>query len=143
MPVTSPPLKATVSSHSFSSTEAFQSNPSSTLNALALKDADAKLRRKIDLRLCTIAGILASLDLLDSGILSSASVTSLLSDLGLEGNRYSVSIFIFTVSSIAFQLPATLAVRFLGPRLFFALITFSFGLITLVCAYLALLQCWF
>lgn len=34
-----------------------------------------KLVRKIDLRLCTIAGILCSLNLLDSGIISSASVT--------------------------------------------------------------------
>ena len=132
MTVKSLPPKTAVSSHSFSSTEAIQPDVGSTVDTTAVKDADSKLRRKIDLRLCTIAGILASLDLLDSGILSSASVTSLLKDLDLEGNRYSVSIFIFTVSSIAFQLPATLAVRIFGPRLFFALITFSFGLITLV-----------
>ena len=128
MSIKSPP-KTTFSSNSYSSTEAIQPDPSSTVD---VKNADTKLRRKIDLRLCTIAGVLASLDLLDSGILSSASVTSLLKDLGLEGNRYSVSIFIFTVSSVAFQLPATLAVRVLGPRIFFALITFSFGLVTLV-----------
>lgn len=34
------------------------------------------LSRKLDWRLCTIAGILCSLNLLDSGIISSASVTS-------------------------------------------------------------------
>src|SRR4051794_18575175 len=59
--------------------------------------AEARLVRKIDLRLCTISGILCSLNLLDSGIISSAAVTSMLSDLQLTGNRYSVSIFIFTV----------------------------------------------
>ena len=57
-------------------------------------------------------------------------------DLDLQGNRYSVSIFIFTISSIAFQLPATLAVRFAGPRLFFASITFAFGLITFCTAFI-------
>lgn len=70
----------------------------------AQKHEESKLRRKVDLRLCSIAGILCSLNLLDSGIISSASVTtsvssptgeesvlklySMLKDLSLEGNRY-------------------------------------------------------
>lgn len=91
------------------------------------------LRLKVDLRLCTIAGLLCSLNLLDSGVISSASVTSMLNDLALaQGNRYSVAILIFTVTSVCFQLPATIAVRLIGPRIFFAVITFCFGLITLV-----------
>lgn len=91
------------------------------------------LRRKVDIRLCTIAGLLCSLDLLDSGLISSASVTSMLSDLGLDqGNRFSVSILIFTVSGVCFQLPATIAVRLIGPRIFFSFVTFGFGLISLV-----------
>lgn len=91
------------------------------------------LVRKVDLRLCTIAGILCSLNLLDSGIISSASVTSIFSDLGLGvGNRYSVAILVYTVASVTFQLPATVAVRMLGPRLMFASITVAFGIITMV-----------
>ncbi|KAI1267320.1 putative MFS transporter [Xylariaceae sp. FL1019] len=97
---------------------------------------ERRLRRKIDLRLCTIAGILCSLNLLDSGVISSAAVTSLPTDLGLTGNRYGVAIFIFTVSSIAFQLPSTLAVRTFGPRLWFAVITFAFGIITMATAFI-------
>lgn len=94
---------------------------------------EKKLLRKVDLRLCTIGGLLCSLNLLDSGIISSASVTSMLSDLGLDhGNRYSVSILIFTVASVTFQLPATIAVRLVGPRIFFLLTTTFFGIITLV-----------
>lgn len=57
------------------------------------------------------------------------------SDLDLTGNRYSVSIFIFTIASIAFQLPSTIAVRRFGPRIWFATITFSFGLITMCTAF--------
>ena len=38
-------------------------------------EVEARLRLKVDLRLCTIAGILCSLNLLDSGIISSASVS--------------------------------------------------------------------
>ena len=104
-----------------------------------IKDQDAsdkKLRLKIDLRLCSIAGVLCSLNLLDGNIISSASVTSMLSDLGLDvDNRYSVAIFIYTIASITFQLPSTLAVRLLGPRIFFATITFLFGLFTLCTAF--------
>ncbi|KIV77269.1 hypothetical protein PV11_09080 [Exophiala sideris] len=97
-------------------------------------EAERQLRLKIDLRLCTIAGILCSLNLLDSGIISSASVTSMLSDLDLTGNRYSVSIFIFTVSSICFQLPSTILLRYVGPRIFFTTITCAFGMITMCTA---------
>ncbi|KAL8662279.1 MAG: hypothetical protein Q9168_008284 [Polycauliona sp. 1 TL-2023] len=98
---------------------------------------EKRIRLKVDFRLCTIAGLLCSLNLLDSGIISSASVTSMLPDLGLDqGNRYSVSILIFTVASVCFQLPATLAVRILGPRIFFPLITFSFGLVTMCTAFI-------
>jgi hypothetical protein len=79
---------------------------------------EGNIRLKVDLRLCSIAGILCSLNLLDSGVISSASVTSMLSDLELNvGNRYSVSIFIFTIASIAFQLP------------------FCFGIITMCTAF--------
>ncbi|RAH83872.1 MFS general substrate transporter [Aspergillus japonicus CBS 114.51] len=101
-----------------------------------LKLLEKQVRWKTDLRLCSIAGILCSLNLLDSGILSSASVTSMPSDLDLHGNRYSVSIFIFTVASIVCQLPCTLAVRWVGPRVWFAAITFIFGLITLCTAFI-------
>jgi MFS family permease len=98
---------------------------------------EKRVRWKVDLRLCSIAGLLCSLNLLDSGILSSASVTSMLSDLDLnQGNRYSVSIFIFTIANVAFQLPCTLAVRFVGPRVWFATITFLFGLLTMCTAFI-------
>lgn len=100
-------------------------------------ELERRLRLKVDLRLCTIAGLLCSLNLLDSGIISSASVTSMLEDLDLTlGNRYSVSIFIFTISSIVFQLPSTIAVRTFGPRIWFAFITFCFGLITMCTAFI-------
>ena len=97
---------------------------------------DKRLRLKIDLRLCSIAGVLCSLNLLDSSIISSASVTSMLSDLGLDvGNRFSVAIFIFTIASVCFQLPSTIAVRLAGPRAYFAIVTFLFGLLTMCTAF--------
>ena len=101
-----------------------------------LEMLEKRVRWKVDLRLCSIAGILCSLNLVDSGILSSAAVTSMLKDLGLDqGSRYSVSIFIFTLSSVSFQLPCTIAVRSVGPRVWFASITILFGVLTLCTAF--------
>ena len=121
----------TVASDSASKTSLVPSRPTDDIHDILKQERI--LRRKVDLRLCTIAGLLCSLDLLDSGLISSASVTSMLSDLGLDqGNRFSVSILIFTVSGVCFQLPATVAVRLIGPRIFFSLATFGFGLISLV-----------
>jgi len=98
---------------------------------------ERRLVRKIDWRLCTIAGVLCSLNLLDSGIISSASVTSIFGDLGLGvGNRYSVSILVYTVASVTFQLPATILVRIVGPRLMFSFITVGFGVITMCTAFI-------
>ncbi|KAJ4393178.1 hypothetical protein N0V93_002385 [Gnomoniopsis smithogilvyi] len=96
---------------------------------------DRRIVRKIDLRLCTIAGLLCALDLIDSGIMSSASATSMPTDLGLVGDRYSTAIWIVTLAQVVFKLPATIAMRFIGPPVFFTCTTILFGLITLCMAY--------
>ena len=123
-----------MSVNSYGSTDVFpQVSHADADEEVEIFDQERSIRLKIDLRLCTIAGLLCSLNLLDSGIISSASVTIMLKDLGLDqGNRYSISILIFTVASVCFQLPATLAVRLVGPRIFFTVTTVCFGLITLV-----------
>lgn len=110
--------------------------PIDTLSDDQHENLNRNIRRKVDLRLCTIAGILCSLNLLDSNLISSASVTSMPADLHLTGNRFSVAIFIFTVASICAQLPATILMRFIGPPLFFSATTVLFGLITLCTAFI-------
>lgn len=98
---------------------------------------DRLIVHKIDLRLCTIAGLLCALDLIDSGIMSSASATSMPTDLGLTGDRYSTAIWIVTLAQVIFKLPATIAMRFVGPPVFFTATTVMFGLVTLCMAYVA------
>ncbi|KAG8170309.1 hypothetical protein KVR01_001054 [Diaporthe batatas] len=100
-------------------------------------ELDRRIVRRIDLRLCTIAGILCALDLIDSGIMSSASATSMPQDIGLVGGRYSTAVWIVTLAQVVFKLPATIAMRFVGPPIFFTLATVLFGLITLCMAYVA------
>ncbi|ESZ94131.1 hypothetical protein SBOR_5485 [Sclerotinia borealis F-4128] len=108
------------------------------INGESRKSLERRLVRKVDWRLCTIAGILCSLNLMDSGIISSASVADdFFTDLGLGvGNRYSVSILVYTVASVTFQLPATLCVRMYGPRFVFSMITIGFGIVTMCTAFI-------
>lgn len=98
-------------------------------------ELDRRIVRKIDLRLCTIAGLLCAMDLIDSGIMGSASATSMPTDIGLVGDRYSTAVWIVTLARVAFTLPATIAMRFAGPPVFFTATTVLFGLITLCMAY--------
>ena len=105
-PVVSPTLGASKEAHAVSRSVVVEISDQSGDEFLDVEADDTlerSLRRKIDLRLCSIAGILCSLNLLDSGVISSAAVTSLPRDLDLTGNRFSIAIFIFTISSIAFQ----------------------------------------
>jgi hypothetical protein len=128
--------------------------------------------RKIDWRLCTIAGVLCSLNLLDRsacpwlGLIwkewsvlierfTAASfrvpvlrVSLRISGWGWEIDMWvqsndegratswvmweSISILVYTVTSVSFQLPSTILVRMLGPRLMFSFITVGFGITTMV-----------
>ena len=105
------------------------------INSNNTESLDRAIRLKIDLRLCTIAGLLCALDLIDSGIMSSASATSMPADLDLHGDRFSVAIWIFVLSQAVFKLPATIVMRLVGPPMFFTVTTILFGLITLCMAY--------
>ncbi|KAF2397518.1 MFS general substrate transporter [Trichodelitschia bisporula] len=97
---------------------------------------EKRLRLILDLRLCSIAGLLCAWNLIDSGIISSAVVTSMLEDLDLDhGNHLALSIIVFTITGIAFHLPGTVATRTFGPRRWFSTITFWFGVITLSSAF--------
>jgi MFS family permease len=131
-----PPLKAAIQSQDAEIQDDLRRD--STANSFSTDELaeQRRIRLRVDFRLCSIAGILCSLNLLDSGVISNAAVTSMLRDLELDvGNRYAVAIFIFTIASIAFQLPSTIAVRTFGPRIWFSFITFSFGVITLCTAF--------
>lgn len=77
---------------------------------------EKKIQLKVYMRRCTISGLLCSLSLPDSGIISSAFVSSMLGDLGRDQDlRYPVFILIFIVASVRFQLSATTAVQLLEP----------------------------
>ena len=50
--------------------------------------------------------------------------------------QYLIVRSIFTVASITFQLPSVILLRFIGPRLFFCIVTTLFGVITICTAFI-------
>ena len=99
---------------------------------MELGPANLDFRRKVDLRLIPILGILYSIAGLDRVNLSNARVAGMNEDLGFNvGNRYSIALLVFFVTYFLFELPSTLSLRRLGPKLQLNGFVFSWGCVML------------
>ncbi|TPX14532.1 uncharacterized protein E0L32_005224 [Thyridium curvatum] len=93
---------------------------------------EARIRRKVDLRLIPILGILYSIAGLDRVNLSNARVAGMDEELGFNvGDRYSIALLVFFISYFIFELPSTLSLRWIGPRLLLNGLAFSWGVVML------------
>lgn len=85
-------------------------------------------RRKVDWRLIPVLGILYSIAGLDRVNLSNARVAGMNADLHFDvGNRYSISLLVFFITYFLFEIPTTLSLRWIGPRLFLNVLVLSWG----------------
>ncbi|KAF4917843.1 putative transporter [Colletotrichum viniferum] len=75
-------------------------------------------QRKVDWRLIPILGILYSIAGLDRVNLSNARVAGMNQDLRFDvGNRYSIALLVFFITYFLFELPTTLVLRPIGPKI--------------------------
>lgn len=95
--------------------------------------ADAKrIMRKIDFRLVPLLGACYCISLLDRTNLSAAAIAGMTKQLHLNiGERYSIVALVFFVSYVVLQPPATVFMRFVGPRIFLSAIVFLWGVVML------------
>ncbi|KAH8680662.1 major facilitator superfamily domain-containing protein [Xylariales sp. PMI_506] len=99
---------------------------------LEQRKAEARIRRKVDLRLIPILGLLYSIAGLDRVNLSNARVAGMNTDLGFDvGNRYSIALLVFFVTYFLFEIPSTLSLRWIGPKIMLNAFVFSWGLVML------------
>jgi len=91
--------------------------------------ADQKrLMRKIDLRLVPLLGSCYCISLLDRTNLSAANIAGMSRELRLGINeRYSIVALVFFISYVILQPPATIAMRWIGPRNFLSTIIICWG----------------
>ncbi|KAJ0315276.1 hypothetical protein Brms1b_006146 [Colletotrichum noveboracense] len=100
--------------------------------SLEQRTAEARVRRKVDWRLIPILGILYSIAGLDRVNLSNARVAGMNQDLRFDiGDRYSIALLVFFVTYFLFELPTTLALRPIGPKILLNGLVFSWGIVML------------
>ncbi|KAL4966538.1 major facilitator superfamily domain-containing protein [Aspergillus stella-maris] len=88
-----------------------------------------RLIRRIDLRLVVTLGCLYCISLLDRTNLGAASVAGMQPDLNMNAsnNGYSITSLVFFITYTVFQIPATVIIRKIGPRIFLSSIVFFWG----------------
>ncbi|KAJ5788498.1 hypothetical protein N7457_003488 [Penicillium paradoxum] len=92
-------------------------------------DEQKKLIRRIDIRLVLTLGCLYCISLLDRTNLGAASVAGMQIDLNMNqsNNGYSIVSLVFFITYTIFQIPATVVIRKIGPRLFLSSIGVLWG----------------
>ncbi|KAI0482106.1 MFS general substrate transporter [Xylariaceae sp. FL0804] len=90
---------------------------------------EAKLLRKIDLRVLPILFAVYIVAFLDRVNISNALTLGLPEDLGLRGDQENVALTIFFVPYILFEIPSNIIMKRLGPRLWLSGCILCFGLI--------------
>jgi len=97
--------------------------------------AERRLRWKIDLHIIPIVAIMYMWCFLDRTNIGNARTNKLEAQLGMSGYDYNVALSTFFVAYIVFEIPATMTCKIMGPGRFIPLITFLFGLISMLTAW--------
>ncbi|KAH7157167.1 major facilitator superfamily domain-containing protein [Dactylonectria macrodidyma] len=99
---------------------------------LEQRKAEVRLVRKVDIRLIPILGILYSIAGLDRVNLSNVRVAGMNEDLHFDvGDRYTIALLVFFITYFLFELPTTLSLRRVGPRLLLNGLVLSWGIVML------------
>ncbi|KAH8656830.1 major facilitator superfamily transporter [Ilyonectria robusta] len=99
------------------------------------KNAEKRLRRKIDLHIVPLVAVLYLFCFIDRSNIGNARLANFEEDLGLQGNDYNLVLSVFYISYALFEIPATLLCKIMGPGWFIPLTTFLFGICTVGTAF--------
>ncbi|XMA19635.1 hypothetical protein WAI453_012426 [Rhynchosporium graminicola] len=90
--------------------------------------AQKKVIRKVDIRLLPILAIMYSTAVVDRKNLGLALVAGMQQDLGLAiGNRYTITVMVFFVTYVLFEIPSNLMLPKAGPANWLAFLGIGFG----------------
>ena len=95
-------------------------------------DLEKRVLRKIDLRLLPMLGCLYTIALVDRSNVAVARISGMDEDLGLDqGNRASVTLMIFFIGYIIFEIPSNAFIHKIGAANWLAFLAIAWGLVTL------------
>ncbi|KAF4473020.1 major facilitator superfamily transporter [Fusarium albosuccineum] len=109
----------------------FEVSPQPTFD----KNAEKRLRRKIDLYIVPLVAVLYLFCFIDRTNIGNARLANFEEDLGLKGNDFNLVLSVFYVSYAVFEIPATLLCKVMGPGWFIPLTTLLFGVCTVGTAF--------
>ncbi|KAJ4384037.1 hypothetical protein N0V86_000881 [Didymella sp. IMI 355093] len=107
--------------------------PSSSV--IGTKEAERRLRWKIDLYIVPIVALLYALCTIDRVNIGNARLAGLERTLDLHGNDFNALLSIFYVSYILFSMPATWVIKWIGPGWVLPGTTLIFGILTVSFAF--------
>ncbi|RFU28757.1 hypothetical protein B7463_g7582, partial [Scytalidium lignicola] len=122
-----------------------QESETASIDVFIDPDVERRLVRKMDMYILPCIFIVYTASYLDRTNLGNAKVAGLSTDLHLVGDEFNVVASIFYVTYIVFELPLTIAFKFVGPKLIIPTLVCSWSLV--VCfsgfekSYAALLAC--
>jgi len=88
---------------------------------------EKRIMHKIDRRLVLTVGFMYCISLMDRTNLSAANIAGMAKDLVLINFRYSIITLVFFITYVVFQFPATIVIKYVGPKPFLSLITLLWG----------------
>ncbi|TNY19435.1 putative MFS transporter [Rhodotorula diobovata] len=94
--------------------------------------AEARLRRKFDVRLLPVVAAIYLFCFIDRANIGNAKIAGLEKDLGMSGLDYNVLLCVFYISYTVFELPLQLVTKKFGPGKTLPIFTLLFGLFSLV-----------
>ncbi|KAH9831696.1 Major Facilitator Superfamily [Teratosphaeria destructans] len=92
---------------------------------------EAALVRKIDLTLLPTMWIMYLLSYMDRTNIGNAKVAGMTADLHMDSNQYSVSLVVFFVTYVVFEVPSNLVLSKTKPSVFLPVIMFLWGTVTI------------
>jgi MFS family permease len=92
-------------------------------------EEERRIRRKIDFAIVPYCSLLYLLSFLDRVNIGQARLANLEKGLHLVGNQYDISLTIFFVSYVAFEIPSNLALRWLKPHRWITIIMVSWSIV--------------
>ncbi|KAH8658784.1 major facilitator superfamily domain-containing protein [Tricladium varicosporioides] len=96
-----------------------------------IKVSEKRLIRKADIRILPILGVLYTICLIDRSNISVARISGLDEDLRLTvGSRASIVLLVFFIGYALLEIPGNMAVKRLGPAIWFSAIAISWGAVT-------------
>ncbi|KAL3458376.1 phthalate transporter [Aspergillus heterothallicus] len=104
-------------------------DPKASIHVETLSEKEqTALRRKIDLRVTSVLGLLYLVGQIDRNNLGNANIAGMSVDLNLSGSRFSIVVLIMFITYVAFQPVAVILIRKFGARIFFTSIAVLWGL---------------